>query len=255
MRFLSLLPLLAVAFALTGCGEPRSILRKDPADMLVNTDHVQVQDGTNAVVLDCQRVYFVLNGEDRIRSIGLLSVKAGSRAQADQFHQALATALASKRRVTDSAVFSKDGEWIDTLHWTGKTEPSLSVVPAEAMMAAPAWKSYGDFPGDGTSATTREFGQWAQIGMTQDDEWLSNLQRETGGHAFLCADLTTGMHTLWIPYNLLRIAADKRNVKTNPNAMNAPIHLRGITGDPAQAAKVLAAYLNGYLNGEKAPEK
>lgn len=254
LRPLLALSCIAVSLALTGCGEPRSILRKDPRDLLVAIDDVQASDGTNAVVLDQARLFFVLNGEDRVKSIGLLGVKAGSKAQADAFHQALAKEIASKHRSVEPAVWGKDGKWMDVLHWTSKTEPSLTVVPDQTMMAAQAWKQRGDFPGDASSSASREFGEFGMIGVVQDDEWLSNLQRETGAQAFLFADLTTGMHRVMIPYNLLRIAADKRNLKVNPNSMNAQIVIYGIGGDPQKAAKKLIAYLNAYVNGEKAPE-
>ena len=242
---------LAITFSCTGCGGSSLMLRPDPEDAValsldkMTFNGVNVQDGFyNSDGIE--GVYQLMTGEDAIHTLAFLQVHGHvgptpDSAVAEEFQKALATELGKRHSQTDDQ------------------HPVFTVLPMDKVMSAPSWSKKGDAGGPGLSSTSRYYSSMGMISLIQDDEWMSNLQRETGAQAFIIASggkLGAGTLSLYVPYNLVRQASDRRSIHVGPNAMNSllvitlPTDGQGSNHDVQSAAAVIAAYLNAYLHAE-----
>jgi hypothetical protein len=247
-----------VALVLAGCGGgPRYVNRPDPAeDPALLTNVNVIADGVVNINSDNPTIAALMNGEDAIHKLAFLEVigrgdtihGGKDSALAAEFQELLKTAL--ERRHRDEGGGKR------------AAEPTFTFVPQDQVQAAPSFAKHGDANKAGCSPTTRYLGETYQsIRMTQDDEWLSNLQRETGAQAFICASVGPyakgGEVVVWIPYNLTRQATDRRQQKAQVNAMNTEVWFRTPKAckDPADAAEHLAAVIHAYFTAQPEPAK
>lgn len=258
-----LLTVLALsATLLAGCGGPYYALRPDPNDLLVNTRDTLIEEPIGSYV---KTVNSVMNGEDRIRKLGFISVIGGAPngypgvegnnpKLAAAFQDLLTKAL--EKRHADTST----GKPVPGLIGTRASEPTFTVIPMEKMQSAPSWGKKGSANEDGASPTTRAFTGWSFMGLTQGASWMSDLQRETGAQAFIQVGIGpqggTGKLFLWIPYNLFQQAADRRNLRTTMevNNMNAQVQFTATGKDMEQVADRLAATVQAYLDAYIIPQ-
>jgi hypothetical protein len=212
MRFEALLAV--VIFSSGCCTITATETYDDAARAQLALDHTDMNDGAGG---DGEEMY---KGEHALRKLGLMSFSWGALGQSggtEAWHTQAATRYAQ--------VLSKK-----------LVAAGFDIVDFQGMAASKAFSQGNGEPGvnPGFAPGSRDYsGVLAGLALVQDDEWASNVQRETTCDAFLLGGILYdygrefGAGSGWdfrleimIPYNRHKTSAEAHGIKVVPNAMN-----------------------------------